>query len=595
MKKYFNFKDKRAITLLVIAIITLLSLIIGATYAYFIASENNLTTSRTLEVTTNNTTSVVATGNTTLKMDLNLDDMRKFGTTKTYYATRDGKTENETEEDFINIQSTSSTKIYCTYTAELTKNDTENYSNMIDQIITNGKEDEMVLTFLYNGVVKNTFDMKTAKWDSNNKIKFTGILSDIEPNGSAVVDAKLYLRNLANVDQAPYLAQSALNLQMQLTNVNCDTMDTPMITSITKNEDVFGRLDVTMNEGSYELASYCVDQVERSTGECENWIPNNDKTFTALLDVLELGTYYLHVKDIRGYIADSAGFDVALSEEPVDATPKSYGYTGAAVSETLTPGYYKFEVWGAQGGNGQYSSYIGYGGKGGYSMGFYHVTENTVFNIFVGNSGGNGAGTGTYDGGWNGGGNGNYYAGGGGGATDIRLNGTALTDRIIIAGGGGGGNAYSSYRATGGSGGGAQGGFGTSGGNWTTDPTYRGYPGDQSSGGINPTNWNRGSLGQGAHNYSSYCGGGGGGYYGGACGGYYGVGGGGGSGYIGGVASSVRNPKHMNCFGCSENTDKTIRTHNVSVSNTTATSDTPKDGQGYAIITPVQIYDLVLY
>ena len=200
MKKYFNFKDKRAITLLVIAIITLLSLLVGATYAYFIASENNLATTRTLEVTTNNTTSVVATGNTTLTMDLNLDDMRKFGTTKTYYATKEGKTETETEEAFINIQSTSSTDIYCSYTAILTKNDTENSSNMIDQIIANGKEEEMVLSFLYNGEVKNTFDMKTAVWNENNQIQFTGLLTDIDPNGTAVLDAKLYLKNLSDVD-----------------------------------------------------------------------------------------------------------------------------------------------------------------------------------------------------------------------------------------------------------------------------------------------------------------------------------------------------------------------------------------------------------
>ena len=39
-------------------------------------------------------------------------------------------------------------------------------------------------------------------------------------------------------------------------------------------------------------------------------------------------------------------------------------------------------------------------------------------------------------GGWNGGGNGGNWSCGGGGASDIRINGTELVNRIIVAGGG---------------------------------------------------------------------------------------------------------------------------------------------------------------
>lgn len=90
-----------------------------------------------------------------------------------------------------------------------------------------------------------------------------------------------------------------------------------------------------------------------------------------------------------------------------------------------------FELWGAQGGGT-------YGGKGGYSKGTLKTTADTVFNIFVGGQDGT-----------NGGGAGDNP---GGGASDIRMNGTSLTNRIIVAGGGGGG---ASAKTTGGIGGGA--------------------------------------------------------------------------------------------------------------------------------------------
>ena len=63
-------------------------------------------------------------------------------------------------------------------------------------------------------------------------------------------------------------------------------------------------------------------------------------------------------------------------------------------------------------------------------------------------SGGWNGGGGTYDTDWSG-----CDPGQGGGASDIRIGGTALSDRIIVAGGGGGG----AYNYDGGNGGGTSG------------------------------------------------------------------------------------------------------------------------------------------
>ena len=73
----------------------------------------------------------------------------------------------------------------------------------------------------------------------------------------------------------------------------------------------------------------------------------------------------------------------------------------------------------------------GAGGKGGKATGDLSVTPGQVLNIFVGGQNG-----------YNGGGNGYAaVARNGGGASDVRMGGTALADRIIVGGGGGGGES----------------------------------------------------------------------------------------------------------------------------------------------------------
>ena len=116
-----------------------------------------------------------------------------------------------------------------------------------------------------------------------------------------------------------------------------------------------------------------------------------------------------------------------------------YEFTGSAIDMELEPGVYKFQVWGAQGN----ATSGGTAGQGGYSIGTYTVTEKSNIKIYVGGQNG-----------WNGGGHMNTTRSGGG-ASDIRLNGDAYTDRIIVAGGGGG-----SAGGVGGNGGGLNAGHG---------------------------------------------------------------------------------------------------------------------------------------
>lgn len=213
-------------------------------------------------------------------------------------------------------------------------------------------------------------------------------------------------------------------------------------------------------------------------------------------------------------------------------------YTGHMESITVAPGKYKMMCWGAGGGRGyvNYNSSNGDyypGANGGYAEGVLDVSVQTTFYVYVGGAGGSSPKKTGGAGGWNGGGQGggdegDDCGGGGGGATDIRKNGTSLSNRILVAGGGGGGaGAY----GKGGTGGGNSGGYG---GNYNSPSLTT--PGTQSSG------YSLGSGGSGAYGGTNYCGGGGG-YYGGY-GGTHGNGkgtrgGGGGSGYVSGIFTNA--------------------------------------------------------
>ena len=112
-------------------------------------------------------------------------------------------------------------------------------------------------------------------------------------------------------------------------------------------------------------------------------------------------------------------------------TTKTFNYTGD-VQEYTVPrdGYYYIEMAGAGGGSAQYSTYLSEG-YGGFTSGYTYLEANEKLYFYVGGKGSSHSGT-TKDTvkdngkGYNGGSIGNFYAsnsnaGGGGGATDVRL------------------------------------------------------------------------------------------------------------------------------------------------------------------------------
>ena len=99
-----------------------------------------------------------------------------------------------------------------------------------------------------------------------------------------------------------------------------------------------------------------------------------------------------------------------------------------------------FELYGAAGG---YDGSANLGGNGGRVKASKNFSKGTVCYIYVGGKGANQDVTNSgyaEGGGWNGGGNGGPVgrSGGGGGGTDVRIGGTANSNRVLVAGGGGG-------------------------------------------------------------------------------------------------------------------------------------------------------------
>ena len=202
----------------------------------------------------------------------------------------------------------------------------------------------------------------------------------------------------------------------------------------------------------------------------------------------------------------------------VNSVTTTFNYTGAIQNYSVPGGVTALTI-DLSGAAGQNSLFPGGspGGLGGRVQGVLSVTAGEVLNIYVG---------GQYT--WNGGGAAAYD---GGDASDIRIGGNALTNRVMVGGGGGGGSDVASYGGAGGN---------LTGGDGQYFLCAGGGGGTQVTGGAaSPCapSGTAGSLGLGGWGAPfDGGGGGGGGYYGGGSGSGLdgpgsGIGGGGGSSY----------------------------------------------------------------
>lgn len=357
---------------------------------------------------------------------------------------------------------------------------------------------------------------------------------------------------------------------------------------------IAGNTSFTSPTGSSETGhpgnGYCrITVIECKSTALYTRINNSMKKATA---------FYFKLNNNKMYGVGSANSNGAVM---------NFDYTGSVQTATLTPGRYKLECWGAQGGNSNQSNgTYGNGGKGGYSTGILNVSTNTTIYITVGGQGQNGVFNTRTAGGFNGGGdgygtNGSGVGGGGGGASDISLmspvfshssyfinnirDTNSLLSRIIVAGGGGSaGYDVRNNAANGGAGG------GTTGQDGLSNRVYHGTGGKQTTFGTGGSSEepNRYSVqakfgcGASASNSTDVAPGGGGGWYG---GGLHCDSAGGGSGYVYTPTTASNYPS-----GCLLNSAYYLSNAqtiagNQSFSSPTGGTETGHSGNGYVRIT----------
>src|SRR5574344_794513 len=159
-----------------------------------------------------------------------------------------------------------------------------------------------------------------------------------------------------------------------------------------------------------------------------------------------------------------------LYKNDISSSAKNVSYTfdyNGSYQQFTAPidGYYKIELWGAQGGSiegtGYYSNntvratnVIYTGGKGAYTSGDIYLKSGSIFYIYIGSAptatnitlSNSGVTAGGYNGGGNRTSHSSRYGAPGGGATDIRITSgswnqsSSINSRIMVSAGGGGAN-----------------------------------------------------------------------------------------------------------------------------------------------------------
>ena len=363
---------------------------------------------------------------------------------------------------------------------------------------------------------------------------------------------------------------------------------------LTDAQTIAGNTSFTSPTGSSETGHSGNGYCRITVIECKN-----TALYTRINNSMKKATaFYFKLNNNKMYGVGSANYNGSVM---------NFDYTGSVQTATLTPGRYKLECWGAQGGNSNQSNgTYGNGGKGGYSTGILNVSTNTTIYITVGGQGQNGVLNTRTAGGFNGGGDGygtnNFgVGGGGGGASDISLmspvfshssyfinnirDTNSLLSRIIVAGGGGSaGYDVSNNAANGGAGG------GTTGQDGLSNRVYHGTGGKQTTFGTGGSSEesNRYSVqakfgcGASASNSTDVAPGGGGGWYG---GGLHCDSAGGGSGYVYTSATASNYPS-----GCLLNSTYYLSNAqtiagNKSFPSPTGSTETGHSGNGHVKIT----------
>jgi len=268
--------------------------------------------------------------------------------------------------------------------------------------------------------------------------------------------------------------------------------DTTSLADVNINENItFSDVKISTTDSVFKYSGYLISNKDISDVSYINIIPEDEagNTLATLVDYIGVDiiagvkkeisastnkVVLTSMHDIRYEIVKNDGSVIKVSETSLASTTtttttntttiksecdgKVYEFDYTGDEQTFSPncnGYYKFEAWGAQGNGSNFSSVgVSLGGKGAYTSGYVYLDSSKAVTVVVG-AGGNVASSystlssSLSSSNYNGGGAGAFdtsesanigeHGFAGGGATDFRIAGSTLNDRVMVAAGGGGG------------------------------------------------------------------------------------------------------------------------------------------------------------
>ena len=207
-------ENKKIIVPTIIAVITLVMLTIGATYAYFTVSATNSFGTKTITATTPAIGSVALTSETNLTMNVTASQMMAGSSDITYYASSNGTTTTETTATIGTAKVTGEGTFSCDYTLTIDDNSSSLYDAF--QSMSTKSEGQIVLTV--NGV---EYDFNTSNLFPKT---ISGTMNGLTSSKSQDITAQLKLVNKKSINQSA-LADKTLTLSFNVTNFKCNATE----------------------------------------------------------------------------------------------------------------------------------------------------------------------------------------------------------------------------------------------------------------------------------------------------------------------------------------------------------------------------------
>lgn len=203
-------KNKNILCSSIIAIIMLILITFGATYAYFTVGSANNFGSKALNVYTQTYGNVAISFGSNLTLDLTAKDMLDNGRDITYYASTDGKTTVDTTENVGVVTVNGEGTFTCNYKLVIDDNESSLYEAF--QTMPTKSTGQIIL--IVNGT---SYDFNTSNLFPKT---ISGTMTGLTSTNSQNITAQLKFVNKTGVNQNA-LSDKNISLTFKITEFNC--------------------------------------------------------------------------------------------------------------------------------------------------------------------------------------------------------------------------------------------------------------------------------------------------------------------------------------------------------------------------------------